>query len=216
MVTLTDLEYKLSSLSHSEEAINEVEIFCAALEHTKGRMDLWNSTNAIVRRPIEHSEAVAHGFNKPDDLFCLLQGDLIRTEAAYFFGERVTGHPKYAVLNSSCDLVPGRSEYSALLRIAEIRKEDPEAKARLGLLLKFTRRDSMYIPPLQDDEEDVICNVMHFGGICQIRTADLLLAKRIASMSLVGWRIFASLARVVVARANPREIEIRRAIDGLQ
>ena len=83
-------------------------------------MAVWNTDNAILRLPIESEEVAALGFNTPDDAFTMLQGDVIRTEAAYFLGERVTDHPKYAILNSSCDLVPGRNLYAALLRMPGI------------------------------------------------------------------------------------------------
>ena len=142
----------------------------------------------------------------------MLQGDVIRTEAAYFLGERVTGRPKYAILNSSCDLVPGRSSYAALLRILELRRDEEKAKEKLGALLKFARRDSMYLPVLPDDGPDVIGNVIQFDGICQIRSSELLLSHRLASLSLAGWRIFASFARTVIARANPREALIRSTL----
>jgi hypothetical protein len=210
---LAGLECSLRSLSHSDDAIRAVQDFCEKLDGTKARIALWNSVNAIVQSPIEPRTVNALGFNTPDDEFVLLQGDLVRTESAFFLGERITGHPKYAVLNSSCDLVPGRASYSSLLRIVEIRRRDPEAKAKLGQLLKFTRRDSMYLPPLPDDREEVIGNAIQFEGPCQIQTGNLLLANRLASLSLVGWRIFASFARIVVARANPREVEIRTAIE---
>lgn len=210
---LADLEQKLRSLSHNEEAIQEVQRFSSLLAGTKERLAIWNVNNAILRRPIESGEVAALGFNTPDDAFTMLQGDVIRTEAAYFLGERVTGRPKYAILNSSCDLVPGRSSYGALLRIVELRRDEEKAKEKLGTLLKFTRRDSMYLPVLPDDGSDVIGNVIQFDGICQIRSSELLLSHRLASLSLVGWRIFASFVRTVIARANPREVLIRSAIE---
>jgi hypothetical protein len=210
---LADLEQKLRSLSHNEEAIQEVQRFSSLLAGTKERLAIWNTKNAILRRPIETGEVAALGFNTPDDAFTMLQGDVIRTEAAYFLGERVTGRPKYAILNSSCDLVPGRSSYAALVRIVELRRDEEKAKEKLGTLLKFTRRDSMYLPVLPDDGSDVIGNVIQFDGICQIRSSELLLSHRLASLSLVGWRIFASFVRTVIARANPREVLIRSAIE---
>lgn len=213
MSTLGELEQSLRTLSHSEEALKAVEDFCATLDGTKSRIELFNRENAIVRKPIEPEDAVKLGFNTPDDEFVLLQGDIVRTESAYFLGERVVGRPKYAVLNSSCDLVPGRAACSALLRIVEIKKDEDRAKEKLGLLLKFRRRDSMYLPPLSDDAPEVIANAIHFDGICQIRTRELLLANRIASLSLVGWRIYASFARVVLSRANEREVQIRTAME---
>jgi hypothetical protein len=210
---LEELERKLSFLSHSEEAIRQVQIFCDELPGTKARLALWNADNAMLRRPIQSAEASARGFDAPDDFFTLLQGDVVTTESAYFLGERVTGRPHYAVLNSSCDLVPGRSAFASLLRISPIRSTETNAKEKLGTLLKFSRRDSMYLPVFPDDDPDLVGNVIQFDGFCQIRMPDLLLANRIASLSLVGWRIFASLTRAVFTRANPREIGIRTAIE---
>jgi hypothetical protein len=213
MVNLAELEIKLSQLSHTQEAVNEIVAFCLRMRDTPARMALWNSTNAIVRKPIGPEEAQELGFDSEDDRFVLLQGDIVRTEAAFHFGERITGSPKYAVLNSSCDLVPGRAYSSILLRIVPIEDSDPEAKKKLSQLLKFSRRDAMYIPPLPDDPISVVGNVVNFDGACQIRTEDLLLATRVASLSLTGWRIFASFARTAIIRANPREVEMRKAVE---
>jgi hypothetical protein len=117
------------------------------------------------------------------------------------------------VLNSSCDLVPDRRECSALLRVREIRRSECDVAAKLNLLLRFKRTHAMYLPPLTVDSDDVVCNGVEFDGICQIRSRDLLLANRIASLSLVGWRIFASFAQMVIARSNPREGNMRSAIE---
>ena len=135
---LAELERKLRELSHSDEAIREVQRFSGSLAGTKERLATWNAAQAIVRKPIESGQAVALGFNDADDAFALLQGDVARTESAYFLGERVTGRPKYAVLNSTCDLVPGRSFYAALLRILELRSDEERAKEKLGTLLSVT------------------------------------------------------------------------------
>ena len=122
---LEELERKLSALSHSEEAIKLVQDFSHQLKRTAARVDLFNATDAILRRPIEPGDAAALGFTTPDDLFVLLQGDIVSTESAYFYGERVTGAPKYAALNSSCDLVPHPSnKHAALFRISEVRRND--------------------------------------------------------------------------------------------
>jgi hypothetical protein len=210
---LGELEQQLRSISHSEEAIQAVQTFSNRLSGTKGRLDVWNAANAIVRKPIEYAETSALGFNTADDQFSILQGDIVQTEAAYFYGERIAGIAKFAVLNSSCDLVPGRTDHASLLRILPILKDEDRAKEKLGTLLKFTRRDSTYIPALPNDAEDVVGNAISFAGICQIRSSDLLLANRVASLSVVGWRIFASFTRTVMARANPREVELRMAVE---
>lgn len=212
-LSLEELEQQLRSISHSEEAIQAVQAFSNGLVGTKARLEVWNAANAIVRKSIEYDETAALGFDTPDDQFTVLQGDIVQTEAAYFYGERIAGMPKFAVLNSSCDLVPGRTVHASLLRILPIRKDEERAREKLGTLLKFSRRDSMYLPVLPDDPEDVVGNVISFEGICQIRSSDLFLARRVASLSVVGWRIFASFTRTVMARANPREVELRMAVE---
>jgi len=211
--SLEELERQLRSISHSEEAIQAVQAFSGGLAGTKGRLEVWNAANAIVRTTIDYGETAALGFDTPDDRFTILQGDIVRTEAAYFYGERIAGMPKFAVLNSSCDLVPGRTAHASLLRILPIRKDEERAKEKLGTLLKFSRRDSMYLPVLPDDSEDVVGNVISFEGICQIRSSDLFLAHRVAYLSVVGWRILATITRTVMARANPREVELRMAVE---
>jgi hypothetical protein len=205
---LIDLEQQLSDLSLTEAALKHVEDYCGRLKDTRERLRVWNQVNAIVRAPIDIQETTALGFDQPDDQFILLQGDVVRTESAYFMGARNTGRAKYAVLNSSCDLISGRRSYSSLLRILEIND-----KQTMGELLKFRRRDCMYMPRLPDDPSNLLGNAINFDGISQIETSHLLLANRVASLSLVGWRIFASFSRVVIARANPREVEMRTAIE---
>jgi hypothetical protein len=212
-LSLGELEQQLRSISHSEEAIQAVQAFSNGLAGTKARLEVWNTANAIVRKPIEYGETAALGFDTPDDQFTVLQGDIVQTEAAYFYGERIAGMPKFAVLNSSCDLVPGRTVHASLLRILPIRRDEERAKEKLGTLLKFSRRDSMYLPVLPDEADDIVGNAISFEGICQIRSADLFLAHRVGSLSVVGWRIFASFTRTVMARANPREVELRMAVE---
>ena len=211
--SLHELELQLRSISHSEEAILAVQAYSNCLAGTKARLHIWNEVNAIIRRPIQHAETSALGFDTVDDQFSLLQGDIVQTESAYFYGERIAAMPKFAVLNSSCDLVPQRTNHASLLRILPIRRDEERAREKLGTLLKFSRRDSMYLPALPGDPLEVVGNVISFEGICQIRTNDLLLANRVASLSVVGWRIFASFARTVIARANPREAQLRMAVE---
>jgi hypothetical protein len=207
-----ELERSLRGLSHSEDAIKEIEKFSSGLENTKIRLAVFNADQAMLRSPILPCDTQALGFTAPDDHFVLLQGDVVRTEAAFFFGERVIANPKYIILNSSCDLVPQRRQCVALLRIVEIQESEPDARAKLNLLLKFSKRESMYLPGMPCDDPDILCNAIQFDGICQIRSDDLL-ANRVASLSLVGWRIFASFSRTVIARANPREIDMRAAVE---
>lgn len=213
MADLVELERELSELSHSEDVLKKIQLFSGQLKNTATRIQVFNADRALVRPPILCDETSALGFDRQEDAFTLLQGDIVSTECAFFLGERVAGNPKYMALNSSCDLVPDRRKYASLLPIKEIRKDDPDSRRILHLLLKFEKMDSMYLPALPCDPATVVCNVVQFDGISQIRCDDLLLARRIASLSLVGWRIFASFTRVVVARAGDREVRMRRAVE---
>jgi hypothetical protein len=211
--TLRELEKCLATLAHTEAALDAVKEFSKGLKNSNERIKIFNANGAMVRSPISSDETRAAGYDHPDDDFRLLQGDVVATESAFFLGERITNSPKYVVLSSSCDLVPGRRSNAALLRIHEVRKQEDNVKEKLSLLLKFKRTESMYLPALPCDHDDVMCNVIDFDGICQIRSSDLVLANRIASLSVAGWRIFASFSRTVIARANPRECEMRLALE---
>jgi hypothetical protein len=98
--TLSELEEKLSSLSHSDAALNAIKDFAAGMRDSRERLGVFNASGAIVRSPILSEDTKALGFNEPDDDFGFLQGDVISTESAYFLGERVTNSPKYVVLSS--------------------------------------------------------------------------------------------------------------------
>lgn len=213
MGELAELERELSGLSHSDDPLKRIQLFSERLKNTSERIRVFNADGAFVRPPISNEDARALGFDRPEDAFTLLQGDVVSTECAFFLGERVTGCPKYIALNSSCDLVPERRRYASLLRIVEVRKDDQDLKAKFDLLLRFKRRESMYLPALPSDGGTVALNVVQFDGVCQIGSGDLLLARRIASLSLVGWRMFACFTKVVLARAGEREVQMRRAIE---
>jgi hypothetical protein len=213
LADLAELERELSGLSHTEDPLKKIQQFSEQLKNTAARIRVFNADQAFVRPPISAADTRALGFDHPDDAFTLLQGDVVSTECAFFLGERVTGCPKYLALNSSCDLVPERRQYASLLRIVEIHKDDAALKTKFDLLLRFRKRESMYLPALPGDRESVALNVVQFDGVCQIRSGDLLLARRIASLSLVGWRIFACFTKVVMARAGEREVQMRRAIE---
>ena len=61
----------------------------------------------------------------------ILQGDIVSTNAAYFLGERITGS-KFAIASSTCDIIPNRRQYAALLRLQPIKVDNPEAKKLLS------------------------------------------------------------------------------------
>lgn len=208
---LSDLEKNLRDLSHNQEAINIIRTFAQNLGKTKHRQRVLNKEGALVRTPIEYRDALNRGIiNSQEDEFTFLQGNIISTEAAYLMGKRIIGNQnKFAIASSTCDLVPERRRYAALLCIKPVTKATPEYKNILGNLLKFNSTKQMYLPPLSIDSKETIFNVIDFDGLVQIESNNLLLATRHASLSLVGWRVFGSLLRNIMVRSTEGEEKMR-------
>lgn len=206
---LQSLEAALRQLSHDDTAVKLVRDFAQQLGKTKQRQLIFNDPGAIVRKPLNYDDAVASGsILHTEDRFSLLQGDIIASDAAYLLGERLMGM-NFAIASSTCDLVPGRRQFAALLRIQPITATTPNAKDLIGQLLKFQSTQRLYLPPLPSDTSDILANALLFDGIIQIELDKLLLADRKASLSLVGWRIFGSLLRSMLVRTGDSELQLR-------
>ena len=135
---------------------------------------------------------------------------MISSSAAYSLGERIE-NAKYVIANSSCDLVQGRRPEShvLLIPIVHIQTSLPNYASILGEALSFKSTQRMYIPKLPSDPEDTLGNYIVFDHIATISVGALGVAARHASLSLVGWRMFASLLRNVLTRAGNSEIDLR-------
>ena len=213
MPSLSDLEMRLRGLSHNSDALQIIQEFAAAFKKTKQRQEVFNTSGALVRLPISYSESLERGLVAAEDAFALLQGDIVSTEAAYFMGERLVER-RFLVANSTCDLVPSRRSYAVLLPLqritpGETAAEQEVVKQLLAELLLFKTTRRMYLPPLPHDPKDVLANAVEFDGFAQIRLDDLLLAERIASLSLTGWRLFASHLRGILTRTSESEVQLR-------
>lgn len=205
------LEQQLATLSHTDEATLAIETAVTQrFKKTAQRQLAFAQPNSICVEPIFYSDALASGAIQADeDQFTLLQGDIVSTEAAYLMGQRIIGNPMFAVLNSTCDLVPGRREYASLLRVIPVAGDGDTLKSALHNLLSFRSRRDLYLPPLPNEDVPTLGYAIRFDGVAQIRMEDLLLAKRLCSLSLVGWRIFGSFARVLISRAGDGEVGLR-------
>jgi hypothetical protein len=209
---LAELEFALKDLSHDDRAVQLIRSFAENLGKTKYRQQVFNTTGALVRSPLEYDAALAQGIiDVNEDHFQLLQGDVIVTESGYLLGERLNSM-KFVVASTTCDLVPGRRQYAALLRIQPITIDDPQAANLLGQLLKFQSMQRLYLPPLPQDSPNTLANAILFDGIVQVELDKLLLATRLGSMSLVGWRIFGAMIRSLLARTGEGEIHLRNNI----
>jgi len=214
-LSLAYLEDQLRELSHDASAVELVVDFASRIP-TKQRQVFFSRPGALVRAPIELEEAKNAGLHEEDDdEFQLLQGDIVQTDAAYFLGERVTD-ALFIVASSSCDLVPGRRKHAALLRLRPIRSDMEGAKQELGNLLSFKSTRRMFIPPLPGFRPEVLAYAADLDGIIAIPLEDLLLATRVASLTLVGWRLFGSLLRGIMVRAGNDEIRLREGLVAIE
>jgi hypothetical protein len=113
---LAELEFALKDLSHDDRAVQLIRSFAENLGKTKYRQQVFNTTGALVRSPLEYDAALAQGvIDVNEDHFQLLQGDVIVTESGYLLGERLNSM-KFVVASATCDLVPGRRQYVAFLK----------------------------------------------------------------------------------------------------
>lgn len=207
---LANLERQLATLSHSDEAARVIESAVTGQFKTAQPQIAFAQPDVICVEPIFYSDAIACGaINADEDQFTMLQGDIVSTEAAYLMGERIIGAPMFAVLNSTCDLVPGRREYASLLRVVPVTGEGDALESAIHHLLSFRSRRDLYLPPLPNEDVPTLGYAIRFDGVAQIRMDDLLLANRLCSLSLVGWRIFGSFARLLISRAGDGEAELR-------
>ncbi len=208
-VTPSDLAESLESLGQGNEGLLLIRDALRTMDNPERAT--WLAQN-VVTPPLTHEEAqrrvgaAVEGFN-------CLQGDVVRTSAAYRFGVRIEPSATYLVATSSCDLVPGRRAAALLLPIEPKRrsdfKSDSHFSTELNRLTEYGPRKYFYLPALEDDEEDVLFNVAWMDPLATCTNEAANLAERRASLSLVGWRIFGTLVRELLVREAEQEPAMR-------
>ncbi|GAC1406194.1 MAG: hypothetical protein NVSMB52_19770 [Chloroflexota bacterium] len=202
------LEKKLTPLSHGNEALQLIQEFLKSLGKVTARQRFL--ADKIFCPPIT-SENVRGTLDIEE--FHMLQGDIIRSDAAYILGTRQVDDPSYVVASSTCDLVPGRRESALLLPIEPRRMTDFESEQKLkdaiSNLVTFRSTRYIYLSALPDDEIDVLVNVAYLDPLAQCANDSLMMAERRASMRLIGWRMFGSLLRNIQVREAEDEATIR-------
>ena len=213
--TVSADEAELKSLlaaSHDTVLFDGLQFFAGNLK--KRRQAFFGAPGILLLRPIDCTLARQRGFwAEAEDEFLLLQGDIIYTSNAYFMGERLeSGY--FALANATCDLVPKRREYAALFPVKAVYapaspEEEGGIRSLIGGLLSFKSPHRMYLPPLPGDETDVLARFIDFSGVAQATAVDVEIAERIASLSLIGWRIFGVHLRRIFSRAGDGEATLR-------
>jgi hypothetical protein len=206
------LEQKLALLSHGDMALRVLKEAMDGMS-VGARQSFLNEH--LLRAPIYHEDVVAV-MPQPPDVFHVLQGDVIRTDAAYMLDQRQIGNPSYVIATSTCDLVPERRVTAMLLRVEPKRPRDyadpAKLKNDLSNLVRFKSTQYLYLPPLEDDDDDVLFNVVHLDEQAQCANRDLLTVERRASMTLIGWRVYGALLRTLQVRETAEEIAFRTLV----
>ena len=214
---LRDLEADLAPLTHNTAVLERIKAFAEIIgAKSHQRQPVLNLSGVLLQPPITLTDAFMRGYAAESDAFNVLQGDVITTQSAYFMGERLTGERRFVVLTPSCDLVSGRREHASLLSMSAITATTDKAKELLSSLTAFRRSDAMYLPPLEADlERGILGFAVSFDGVCNIGNAEIQTATRLASASLVGWRVYCAMLQSVLTRAGTDEIALRRSFTTL-
>lgn len=87
---LIELEEKLKHHSHDQTVIEIIQDFAKSLSKTRNKQVVFGSDGVLLREPpITYQEVIEKALiSQDEDPFSLLQGDIVSTDAAYFFGER--------------------------------------------------------------------------------------------------------------------------------
>ncbi len=213
MISPIDVEalgQRLAPLSHGVEALTILRDTLKGLGPVTARQDFLNER--LLCAPITFD--VVKDLDPAPELFHVLQGDVIRTDAAYVLGVRRIGRPSFVVATSTCDVVAGRRETAHLLPVEPRRPRDYDDPRKLrddlANLIAFKTTRYFYLPPLPDDEPDVLFNVVRLDPFAQCGNENLAFAERRASMTVLGWRVFGALLRAIGVREAAEEVAIRR------
>jgi hypothetical protein len=214
LIDVAALEETLAPLSHGGQALETLQ---GILRPHKAHARQTILNRHMLRLPIRHEDVKGH-VGPELAVFCVLQGDVIRTDAAYVLGERRDQNPTYVIATSTCDLVPGRRKTVSLLEVEPRRAnytEVAQIQNHLGQLTMFKSTQHLYLPPLPDDPPEVLFNVAHLDATAQCENAVLPFVQRRASMTLIGWRVSGAFLRDLQIRAGEEELAIRRVAQQL-
>ena len=154
------LQQRLAPLSHGDAALTVLQEFLRGLSSWRERQTFLN--RHLLCAPI-HYEDVKQRLPVDPGPFFTLQGDVIRTDAAFSLGERPP-RATYAIATSTCDLIPSYGRETILLLpvvpVTGGNESDEKLRREMGNLVSFRPKRYFYLPPLPDDPEDVLFNVV--------------------------------------------------------
>ena len=125
--------------------------------------------------------------------FSVLQGDIIKTKAAItnntVFSYDRQSYSYYVIVPSSCSVQEGRYKWVLLARLWPIEKLDSANQQAYMSALKLESTKLFYFPPIDGVDVGTLGFLAVFEEISYMENSLLQSAKRVASLSEIGWRL---------------------------
>jgi len=147
--------------------------------------------------------------------FSILQGDVIKTKAAITSSPLFSFDPLiysyYLTIPSSCSVQPNRYKQVLLARLAPIENLENGMKNIFLQSIRFENGKTFYMPPINDETIGEFGFIATFEEISYIENTLLQSAQRIASLSLIGWRLLNAFLVNHFTRPSSDDIKLRQS-----
>lgn len=146
-----------------------------------------------------------------ENQFYFLQGDLLRTNRIVTIDEaRSENEFEYCVARQpTCELIKGRSEEHRIFRVSPcqiVRKDDINSNRKkydsFAIACRFNSPKFFPLPPLVDDQEDVLGYIIYLSLPYFLTEKDAADAVQLSSLSISGWHLFNAAIQHAETRAN--------------
>ncbi len=147
--------------------------------------------------------------------FSVLQGDIIKTKAAItsspLFNYAPLEYSHCLIVPSSCSVQPNRYKQVLLARLSPIENIEQEMKTIFIQSVKFESVKTFYLPPIDGEELGEFGFVAIFEEISHIENGLLQSAQRIASLSMIGWRLLNAFLVNHFTRPSSDDVTLRKS-----
>jgi hypothetical protein len=158
---------------------------------------------------------IVHNEKLGVEAFTMLQGDVVYTSLAKvpdpLFDYRDETFYFYVIVHPSCSIQTGRYQFVMTARLIPIVTDDSTGvlKSKLNECLGFKTTKFFYLPAIEGQPETCVGNLACFQEISYIENGHLQAAKRVGSLSEVGWHLFNAFLVYSFTRPSPDDLIIR-------
>lgn len=209
IVKVTELESILQNY-HNSDCWNETKAWFNQFGNNVSERTKFLKANMYAPKPI----TPADGDGKVSD-FSVLQGDIIKTKAAItsapLFDYAPLEYSYYLVVPSSCSVQPNRYKQVLLARLSPIENIEQEMKTVFVHSVKYESVKTFYLPPIDGEALGEFGFVAIFEEISHIENGLLQSAQRVASLSMIGWRLLNAFLVNHFTRPSSDDVTLRQA-----